>query len=231
MKKNVLSNAAKATLNVLFYMFIITLLIFSAANIRVKKENDIANVFGTGFLSVQSNSMAGTESSSFSQGDLIFVRMLSESQKSSLEIGSVVTYFDHSIKSFNTHRIVDLFTVDGELYFITQGDNVAEPDAQPLHYTQVLATYHSSVAGLGTTLDYLQSAGGFALMIILPVVIILIIEGIVLIKNIMHSNKVKFEKEFKIIEQKAMSELEIEKEKIRKQILAELKIGQDPKSA
>jgi signal peptidase I len=230
MKKQILSHAAKVTLNVLFYVFIITLLVFSAANIRVKKENDIANVFGTGFLSVQSNSMAGADQSSFNKGDLIFVKMLSENQTASLQIGQVVTYFDHSIKAFNTHRIVDRFSVDGEIYFTTQGDNVSEPDAQPLHHSQVLAAYRSNITGLGTTLDYLQSPSGFAVMIILPVVIILIIEGIILVRNIMHSSKVKFEKEFKVIEQKAMSELEVEKEKIRKQILAELKIGQESKS-
>lgn len=231
MRKHVFKHAAKATWNVLFYMTIIMLLIFSAANIKVKKENDIAHVFGTGFLSVQSNSMMGNHDDSFQKGDLIFVRMINEQQKSNLQIGEVVTYFDYSIKAFNTHRIVDRFELDGEVYYITQGDYATEPDALPLNHTLVLATYKNHVTGVGSILDYLKTGAGYALFIILPVIFILVIEGMIMIKNIMNSSKLKFEKQFKMIEAQAMSELEIEKEKIRKQILSELKIGQEPKTS
>ncbi|PKK94022.1 MAG: signal peptidase I [Tenericutes bacterium HGW-Tenericutes-6] len=225
MKKNVLSNTAKATLNVLFYMTIVFLLIFSIANIRVKKENDIAHVFGTGFLSVQSDSMAGSEETSFEKGDLIFVNMINESNLNSVKVGDVVTFYDYSIKAFNTHRIVDTLFVNNEMYFITQGDNVSEPDDKPLHPNDVLAVYKSAVPKLGSTLDYLQTSSGFALMIILPVLIILIVEGILLVKNIMTAHKIKIEANFKAIEQKAMSELEQEKERIRQQILKELQLN------
>lgn len=231
MKKNVLNNTAKATLNVLFYMTIVFLLVFSVANIRVKQENDIANVFGTGFLSVQSNSMAGGESNSFNKGDLIFVRMINDQNLSSVAIGDVVTYFDYTIKAFNTHRIVDSQIINGEFFYITQGDNVNEPDLQPLKPTDILAVHQSTVPKLGTTLDYVQTSTGFAMMIILPVIIILLIEGVLLTRNFMAVHKVKYEENFKQIEQKAMSDLELEKERIRKQILQELQLTKEVKNA
>jgi len=230
MKKNVLNNTAKATLNVLFYMTIIFLLIFSIANIRVKQENDIANVFGTGFLSVQSDSMAGSQASSFSKGDLIFVKMINQQNLNTVAIGDVVTYYDYSIKAFNTHRIVDSTLINGDLYFITQGDNVLEPDLQPLRAQDVLAVYRSNVSGLGTTLDYLQTSTGFALMIILPVVFILLVEGIILAKNYMAVHRIKYEENFKEMEQKAMKDLDLEKERIRRQILQELQLTKEVKS-
>lgn len=231
MEKQVLSNITKATLNVLFYMTITFLLIFSIANIRVKQENDIANVFGTGFLSVQSDSMAGSESNSFNKGDLIFVNMISTSQKELLQVGEIVTFYDSTIKAFNTHRIVEVIDMNGEIYFVTQGDNVSVPDALPIHYTQVLATYKSNIVGLGSTLDYLQTSTGFALMIILPVILILLVEGFLLTKNFMAVHKIRYEENFKQIEQKAMSDLELEKERIRKQILQELQLTKETKNA
>ncbi len=119
-KKSTPKKVLSITLNSLFYMIIVVLLIFSLANIKVKKENDIANVFGLGFLSVQSNSMFGDQEDSFEQGDMIFVKMLDEESVKALEVGDIVTYFDMTIKEFNTHRIVEINTE--EEYLITQAD-------------------------------------------------------------------------------------------------------------
>ena len=80
-KKTTPRKVLTITLNSLFYVIIVVLLIFSLANIKVKKENDIANVFGVGFLSVQSNSMLGDQEDSFEKGDMIFVKMLAIASK------------------------------------------------------------------------------------------------------------------------------------------------------
>ena len=227
MKKQNLSTLVNVILNAFFYMTIIFLLVFSMANIKVKQENDIANVFGTGFLSVQSDSMAGEHSNSFKKGDLIFVNMIEDEQAAKLQVGTIITFYDVTIKSFNTHRIIEIININGEAYFVTQGDNVTVPDVTPIHYKQVLATYKSNVSGLGTTLDYLQTSTGFAMMIILPVIIILLIEGVLLTKNFMAVHKAKYEESFKQIEQRAKSDLELEKERIRKQILQELQLTKE----
>lgn len=226
-KKSAPKRVLSITLNSLFYMIIVVLLIFSLANIKVKKENNIANIFGIGFLSVQSNSMLGDQADSFEQGDMIFVKMLDEESIRELEVGDIVTYFDMTIKEFNTHRIVEINAE--EEYLITQADynpvsenTNTQPD-QPINFDQAIATYSTKVSGLGNTLDYLQSPTGFALFIILPVVFILAFEGVVLGRNIISLNRAKMEDKYAQEKEDTKKLLEAEKEKLREELLAELK--------
>lgn len=222
------------SLNTLFYLIIIVLLLFSLANIKIKRENDIANIFGTGFLSVQSNSMFGDKDDSFEQGDMIFVKMLDAESIYELEVGDIVTYFDVSISAFNTHRIVEINK--DEKYLITQADynyiqenNVTEPDT-PIAFSEVLAVYKSNVSNLGNALDYVQTPTGFALFVILPVVLILAFEGVVLGRNILQLNRAKIEEKYAQDKEDTKILLEAEKEKLRQELLAELKKENEEKS-
>lgn len=213
------SNVLNKILNIIFYLVILVLVAFAIANIQIKKENDIANLFGLGFLSVQSDSMEGSNSDSFNQGDLIFVNLLDDEEKKNLQIGDIVTFYDISIREFNTHRIVD---VDHEREIIvTKGDKATVNDsAMSLDFA--LATHVSTLPKVGNAIDYMQSPVGFALFVILPVLLIFIYEGIGLVRNIMALNREKYEEELKekVSEQARLTELE--KEQIRKQVLEEL---------
>ena len=224
---NKLKKTIKITMNISFYVVIISLILFAVANMRIKKENNIANIFGFGFLSVQSNSMYGDLDDSFEKGDMIFVKLLDETSKKSLNIGDIVTYYDMSIRAFNTHRIVKINLEED--YIITQADYnpVAEstntsPD-QPITFDQVIAVYDRHVANLGTTLDYVQSPNGFAVVVILPVVIILFYEGFKLFRNIMILNREKIESKYKEDLNRTHELLEIEKQKIREALIKELR--------
>ncbi len=210
--------------NIVFYAIIVFLMIFSVANMKVKREDNVANIFGFGMLSVQSDSMKGT----FETGDLLFVNMLDDSEYASLDIGDVVTYFDISLHAFNTHRIVD---IDYEQEFlITQADyNYVNPGGstspdQPVNFDQVIARYDGSMAaGLGTSLDYLQTSTGFALFIIIPVLLVLIFEGVLLTRHIMAINREKIEEKYAQEKEQAVQNLETERERLRAEILAEMK--------
>lgn len=218
---------SKIVLNVLFYTVIVLLLVFSIANMKVKRDDNIANIFGTGILSVQSNSMYGDLEDSFEKGDMLFVKMLDENSREDLEIGDIVTYFDLSIYAFNTHRIVEINESEG--YLITQADynyvaqnNNTEPD-QPVNIEDVIAVYtETKVSGFGNALDYLQTSAGFAIFIIVPVIILLIVEGVILTRTIMSANKEKLANQYAQEKEDAMKDLEAEKERMRKEILAEL---------
>lgn len=212
-------NIFKTILNVFFYFVIIILVAFSIANIQVKREDDIPNIFGYGFLSVQSDSMEGDNDNSFYEGDLIFVRLLDDESKEMLEIGNIVTFYDLSIRQFNTHRIVD---IDHEQdLMITKGDKASVNDL-PRPISFAIATHTGTLPNIGNAIDYIQSPTGFALFIILPVLLIFVYEGIGLVRNIMALNREKYEEELKekVSEQARLTELE--KEQIRKQVLEEL---------
>lgn len=214
--------ALSIALNTFFYLVIIVLLVFSIANIQVKRESDIPHIFGRGFLAVQSDSMEGDKEDSFNKGDLVFVKMLDEEEQQELTSGDVVTYFDMGIRALNTHRVVETFDLDGELFIITRGDNTPGND-DPIRATDAIAIYQSKWEGAGDTINYLQSPVGFALFIILPVALILIYQGIVLTRSILALNKTKLEEKYATDQERIQQDLELERQKMREQLLEELK--------
>lgn len=230
-KNSTLRKSLNIAGNVLFYGLIVLLLLFSIANLTVKSDKDIANVFGRGFLPVLSDSMEGDNSDSFNKGDLLFVRTIKESQVDDLEIGDVITFYDTTLVALNTHRVVEVT----DSYIVTQGDkaNAINPyviagdntgkDYQIVTYENVKAVHTGTWSGVGSAVSYLQTPVGFALFIILPVVILLAYQGFVLTKALLAVNKEKLEAKYAEDKEQSLKDLEAEKEKIRKELLEELK--------
>ena len=124
--------------NIVFYAIILALLLFSIMNINAGSSNGgFPNIFGNGFLSVQSNSMTRSTASvlpkeydtykigSFAQGDLLFAKVVSnENDVKKLNVGDVITFFDDDINNLNSHRIVYIvYNEDGSMNSIAvQGD-------------------------------------------------------------------------------------------------------------
>ena len=218
--------AVNISFNIIFYTMLVVLTLFALANMKVKNENNIANIFGYGFLSVQSNSMFGELDDSFEKGDMILVKMLSDQDKVNLQVGEIVTYYDLSIKAFNTHRIVEIDLDEG--YVITKADYnpvTQQPNYnldQPVALVDVISKYQSHTTNVGNVLDYMQTPSGFALTVILPVVIILVFEGFILFRNMMLVHKEKIEYQYKDDLKKTHELLEIEKEKMKKELMKEL---------
>lgn len=124
-KKNTALFVLKIVGNVIFYLIIVVILLFSIANIRGKNERDnYPNIFGKGFLTVESDSMDGNFSDSFQVGDLIVVNTPKDDYVP--EIGDIITYADSTLmndtrykKGLNTHRVV--YITSNNSYF-TMGD-------------------------------------------------------------------------------------------------------------
>ena len=142
-KQNNVKKVINIVLNVLFYLFIVLLFVFAISNIRGKKNN-IPNIFGYGYLTVNSNSMRGDAKDCFEKGDIIVVNIASQKEIDNIKIGDIVTFEDlqmsktfddmgvsaaeqKSLTNLNTHRIVDIKETDGTKYFIAQGDYIKYP--------------------------------------------------------------------------------------------------------
>jgi len=241
-KKFPIKTVLSIVLNVFFYLVIIFLLLFAIANMKIKTQADIPHIFGRGFLSVQSGSMAGSNKDSFNEGDLIFVKVIKTDSASDYDykVGQVVTWYNVGKKEFWTHRIVEV----GSNFLIVQGDFVAEmpgraydperSDNNPNDYeiiskSEVKAIHISTWGGAGGVLDFLMSPVGFPLCIVLPAVLILIFEGFILIRNIIRYNNAKMEAKFKGGKPEDLADLELEREKIRQELLEEMKKEQEEK--
>ena len=124
--------------NIVFYVVIIGLLLFSIMNINAGSKNGgFPNIFGKGFLAVQTDSMtrdgdrldelyADFEIGEFARGDLLYANVVNEKNINDLKVGDVVTFFDSSINALNTHRIIIVDIEDGKVTrVVLQGDLAA----------------------------------------------------------------------------------------------------------
>ena len=236
--------------NILFYSFLVVLFVFSISNIRSKKNN-IPNIFGVGYLQVQTGSMTGT----FEAGDYIWVKVANEKKVEKLKVGDVITFYDAAIAesiaeaggendgtSLNTHRIVDIKTMaDGTLRYICQGDYVKKthPDAvydstkdsntliQIVRVEDIKAIYTKNMGkGMTGILKFAKSSLGFGLCIVLPTALLLVYEVVMLIRNIMKLNKEKLEAQMAETQAAQQEDLEAQKQRMREELLAELRAEQ-----
>lgn len=218
--------------NVLFYGLIFLLLLFSISNLSIKREGDIANIMGRGFLPVLSDSMEGSNKDSFDKGALVFVKLLSNDQKDNIAKDDIITFYDVTISALNTHRVVHV----GDGFVVTQGDKAAASakyvqgaDNTGIQYeivtfANIKAVRTGHINGLGGAINYLQTPVGFAIFVILPVVLLLAYQGFVLTKTLLAVNKEKIEAKH-ATDKEAL--LEAEKERIRKELIEELKKEQE----
>ena len=250
----------KIVLNVLFYTIVVLLLLFALAtaignvqqknrrkaaeeNGEILQDYNIPSLFGTGLLSVQSDSMdmkTGNDGSvaikkdSFLIGDMIIVKMANERRISKIEKEkSIITYFDTFENKLITHRVVDIIeNPDGSKTYYTQGDRIeiinpgADYDGSGDGYQvtlvkedEIIAIYSGKLVGFGSFLDFLQTRLGLGLCVLLPCFLFLVFEVIVLVRNIFIMNKEKMQKE---MASQPKFDAEAEKERIRQELLAEM---------
>lgn len=210
--------------NSIFYLFILVLLLFSITNLSTKKEDDIPNLFGKGFVNVLSSSMDGEVSSldykvgSFKKDALVIVNILkTDEEKSKLKVGDVVVFWgqldpaDPKSKGFIIHRII---AIDLDAKKVqTQGDNrVTNPVWEEVNFSGIKAVATKKMEKVGSPLRFMQTSTGFALLVILPLAIIVLFEVVILVRYILKHNK-----------EKMRLELEQEREKLKQELLDELK--------
>lgn len=217
----------KIALNIVFYILILLVLLFSISNIRAKNKNDqIPNIFGKGYLNVLSDSMTGDNKDSFNTGDMIIVKIANKKNISKLEVGNIVTFYDYRLASnkgagsaLDTHRIVYIDKTNNDSYvYYTVGDKIAKQlnfDASKLNADNYLTILNSlgsnNYQSFGSTEIrgiYSGKWSGFGktiqainnhfiAIIIVPVAILLVFEIGVLVLNIMRAREEKLKLEMK----------------------------------
>ena len=241
----------KIALNVIFYLLILLVLLFSISNIRAKNKNDqIPNIFGKGYLNVLSDSMTGDNEDSFNTGDMIIVKIANKKNISKLEVGNIVTFYDYRLASnkgagsaLDTHRIVyiDKTNTDSYVYY-TVGDKIAKQlnfDASKLNADNYLTILNSlgsnNYQAFGSTEIrgiYSGKWSGFGktiqvinnhfiAIIIVPVAILLVFEIGVLVLNIMRAREEKLKLEMKETSQELANQETISKDE-KEKLKAEL---------
>lgn len=236
--------------NVVFYAIICLLLLFSIMNIRGSKDNkSYPNIFGRGMLAVVSPSMDGDQEDSFKIGDLIIVKTFKEKDWDDLEVGDVVTFYDPDANDgkggLNSHRIVyivknnsgerDAVVVQGDRSVKDRGysfdlekvdqirnnELINSGEADTLTEKDILGVMTKVKPGAGKTLLAIQEYWFF--IFVIPVLIFLLVEIFIVVKNVLDLKNEKAKEELKKTNEELKADLEAQKEALRAEILAELK--------
>ena len=90
------------------------------------------------------------------------------------KIGEIITFGEISkTKSPITHRIYDMKVIEGRISYITKGDANNAPDQREVSEREVVGKVLFSIPYLGYAVDFAQKPLGFALIILIPAVIII----------------------------------------------------------
>ena len=184
-KNSVMIGVIVALIVVLLPLLIINLTLIIKGSLNPDMPPDL---FGTAPLAVTTDAMAGEEEGCFSDGALIFVKLLEEGEKETLKEGDVITF--RSEELFVTYRITEVVRgEDGSVHsFRAIGDRDAKEGVNvPLTVSpeNVIGVVTGSVTGLGGFAMFLQTPVGVLVFVGIPVVAYLIYD----ISRIALSNK------------------------------------------
>lgn len=179
-------------------IIIFTLIVSIQTVIRTTNEDGVANLFGTAFMPVKTDSMSGT----FEKGDVILCDVY-KGDGFDLKVGQVITFKTSVLgtdkkfyESFNTHRISRIEA--GRIY--TKGDKAGlSEDSSAVLANQIVATWGSVGedgtlyagkvwAGMGKLSNWLEDPvvgrTRFFCAIVLPLILLFVIYAFVLIRTL-----------------------------------------------
>ncbi|MBE6541314.1 MAG: signal peptidase I [Ruminococcaceae bacterium] len=115
--------------------------------------------------------LSGSMEPEIMTGSLIYVRPV---DTSSIVTGDIITFMLDE-NTVATHRVIDVLADDGTLRFVTQGDTNPTPDANPVHYKNVIGTPVFEIPLLGYAASFISNPPGvYVTAIILAAIIIVI---------------------------------------------------------
>ena len=189
--------------------FFFALAFFLIIQVLVAVKNDrTPSLFGYSIFLVVSPSMEDT----IMTGDIVFV----DTSIQEYSVGDIITFHrpdDESV--IITHRIISISELDGNLLITTQGDNNFESLDWEKNFTtdHIIGVYEGKSSFLGQIYQFIYT-GGVSLIygvVILAFLTIGVTEAISIVKAL---SKAKLEED----EKKKLELIEIEKERLRKEI-------------
>ncbi|MBE6124116.1 MAG: signal peptidase I [Erysipelotrichaceae bacterium] len=144
-------------------------------------------------------------------GDLIFVK---KTKANKIEVGDIISFYDPAGNGSSTltHRVKEIETRDGKLYFTTKGDANNVEDAHKVSEDALIGIYKSKINELGHVALFLSSTEGLIICIIVPLAIFL---GFDLVRKSKIEKKNKEEKENLLLEiERLKKEKELEEKKL-----------------
>ena len=208
-----MKKALKIIVTVLSWAILVFALIATIFAFTADRSTGVSSVFGFIPLTVESDSMAPT----FTQGTLIIDREIDDVTE--LSEGDVITFWTliNGQKVKNTHRIVEVKQVNGNISFVTKGDNNDIKDSLDVYPADIIGKWEGvKFSGLGNVINFLRTQLGFCICVIIPLVLFFLFELYKLIVV--------------IVEIKRPAPAEVDEEEIKRRAIEEYIAEQKKKS-
>ncbi len=136
--------------------------------------------------------LSGSMEPAIHTGSVVVVKPVSD-----YKIGDVITFGPYNkTKPPTTHRIHDIKVVDGQPVFITKGDANNAPDTREIHKSDIIGKVLFDAPYAGYAVETAKKPWGFAVIIIVPALLIIFDEGKKVVGEI---KKIKEKKNEKIV--------------------------------
>ncbi len=138
----------------------------------IANEDEVPGIFGRTPLIVLTDSMYPEIES----GDIIICKDIDPED---VKVGDVISFFDPEGNgtSVVTHRVNDVITYEGKLYFRTQGDNNNAEDKASVPAENLVGIWTGTrLAGLGHVALFMQSTWGLIVCIFIPIAAFVVYE-------------------------------------------------------
>ncbi len=113
--------------------------------------------------------ISGSMAPAIKQGSVVIVKPMSD-----YKIGEVITFGPYSkTKAPTSHRIYDIKIEEGNPVYITKGDANNAPDTREIQKKDIVGKVLFNVPYFGYAVDFAKKPAGFALIIIIPAVLII----------------------------------------------------------
>ena len=201
--------------NVVMWLFIAFAVVVTIFAFSAQSSSDGIPTIGDKVMSpVLSDSMSPT----FNKGDIIFSRKLADADKSTLEVGQIITFKadldNNGTTEINTHRIVNVIKDGGYVSYKTKGDNNFAEDSYDVSSTDVISVYDENkdtrIPLLGSILNFLLTPAGFFIVIVIPLILFFIFEIVMFVRKLLEvknaGKKQITEEDEELIKQKAIEE-------------------------
>ncbi len=208
-----MKKALKIAVSVISWIILILALIITILTFSADRNNGVSSLFGFIPMTVESDSMAPT----FEKDDLIIDREIDDIN--TLQTDDVITFWTiiNGQKVKNTHRIVEVKNVNGNISFITKGDNNDIRDSLEVYPADIIGVWNGlKIGGFGKVMNFLRTPTGFCICVIVPLLLFFLFELYKLIVV--------------IVEIKRPAAAEIDEEEIKRKAIEEYIAEQKKKS-
>lgn len=202
----------KIVLNVIVYVLFALILLLTVLIVSSNGKG-YTSLFGTAFVTVESDSMDGDREDSFKEGALLKLEILSYEEKLELKEGDIISFYDNvsGHQFVNSHRIIEVRGEANGTSFVTQGDKAGAPvDSTPRRVEEVIGKVVGHTNGIGKVFQFIRTTAGFVVCIVLPCLLLVAYCVYDLVRIIREQKRADKEKNKEQLKQELLQELRAE---------------------